>query len=265
MMNKLSRISNEHIIMLLELSYFRALTVEQYMEVEDTWTKSRAVRLYRLFGELIDMQLVTYAKPDQHVTKQRTHYLTKKGFDYVQNYLQLTPNRFGTGWRRENRSIYGVSIGHFDYETYTPPLKQYKHFYHATNTLIFFARFDIFECRNNLYAAQQYGSGKELKPDLELQTEEQTFFIEVDNSTENAQKLIDKFINYRDYFAHTTNTRTREPVIAFVCPNLPQEVFNRRQTIIEAAYNKVFADTSICTLTVASERFDVLFAYHHTN
>lgn len=246
-------LTKEYTDILLELSYFRALTVYQTQQLlyKNEYTLSREKRLYYVYRRLKSMKLVTTARPDDAVSKQRTHYLTKKGFDYVQNILIPTPNYKGSGWRDSLKPIYQKDIGHFDYETYLPPLKQYKHFYELTNVLINLqTECDIpssnLRYRHNLYAAKEYGRFK-LKPDAEVTCNNRTFYLEIDTGSENHNRLVQKFINYRSYLEATKNQikeNSLETSIVFLLGNdfLSLE---RRTNIIKVAYNHAFAGCEI--------------------
>lgn len=133
------------------------------------------------------------------------YFLTKKGYEFMQEYLNIPPGKIGLG--------YNEDFGYFDYDLYRPPQKQLLHhlsrvdFFLVLKNIAAKESISVIKHRDNLYSSVKYeddenNKSRKFMPDGEVMIGEKKFWIEIDTGTEFADALTQKFRGYSDYISY---------------------------------------------------------------
>lgn len=228
--------------LMVMLFCYRGATAVQLAKMiyqTDAITTSNEKYVYGQLNKLESDGLVTRFKPNVHVSKYAIYYLTKKGFDWYQNSLDLPEGYVGKGWLFDT----DIDFGEFEYTVYKPPLKQIKHHLMLIDTFLVMQRASVVH-RNNLYAKREMLTPPNirsiLRADAEMKINDQIYTIEIDCGTESHAQLVEKFNNYFEYITDYRNAYGHYDIhnIVFVVSGTHDGHLKRRWTNILAAYYK---------------------------
>ena len=225
---------------MLALYCYRGMTALQITKgvyATEDFTQSNEKYVYGQLNKLEQSGLVARYKPLKSVSKYAVYFLSKKGFELINNQLDIPEGHRGAGWI----GVEEVDFGHFTYDIHRPPMRQVQH-HLATVDAQISAGLSGVSCRNNLYASRAIYNGAVLRMDAEMEMNGDHYAIEIDRNTESHQQLVAKFDNYLHYFLEQKSKGKMLDIhhIVFVIPSESDHDgrLKRRWQNILAAYYK---------------------------
>lgn len=193
------------------LFYYRGMTALQltkmYYELEEP-LPSQKTNIHNYLSKLKKQSLVASRKLEDSIQRGSIYFLTTKGMEAVKEMLDIDVGYQGSGYifMAEHTGIQTQSD--LTYEIYQPPKQQLSHHLLLIDLFVKLRLIsnieDEIDHRLSMYCSTKYihdNKDCKIRPDAQiiLPTKE-TFWIEVDRSTESHSQLLAKFQNYRNYF-----------------------------------------------------------------
>jgi hypothetical protein len=234
------------------LFYYRGMTALQltkmYYELDNPFP-SQKTNIHNYLSKLKKQSLVTSKKLEDSIQPGSLYFLTGIGFEAVKEMLNIEVGFQGNGYILMSERTGYPTQSDLSYELYQPPRLQVSHHLLLIDLFsklrLISSEEEVIDHRLSMYCSTKYihnGVECKIRPDAQIiLSSKETFWIEVDRSTENHLQLLAKFQNYRNYFDYLKRNDLPLPIngILIVTDTKQQEYgLRRRWTNILAAFLK---------------------------
>lgn len=241
-------------IQLLETLYIirgaNARVITQFMKQKLECDTKEGKQIINLLHRLKEAGLVSSKKLEGKYAGSM-YYLSPIGFELAKRLLNIKPMQKGSMWLRYRYPFNQRTrdqMRDYTYETYKPPVKQYKHHHLLLKSIVSLYENGIninYPYRLTLDAVKEYEyvvnnrmEKFQLKPDAEINIENEIYALEIDRSTESYPQLVQKFKRYKEYMDFTMDKEKKYPVtkIIFVIEDTERKygISRRWGTIMKA-------------------------------
>ncbi|MBU0941447.1 MAG: replication-relaxation family protein [Bacteroidetes bacterium] len=206
--------------------------------------EKRVKKTYDILRKLKKYGLIDYQtyKLSERSRGRRIIFLSKAGLMELNNKRNIQEKTRGSGFFGD--------FGYFKHSLYSPPMKSLRH--HLMTVDVMTDAYILSKLNkvrmsvaNNLYVAE-----KVIKPDFGVlikgEKHDQTYYIEIDRSTERGQALLNKFKKYNTYFQQLKRENKPLPsTIFFVVPNgqSGKGIYAHEKQVRFRSVAKAFCDT----------------------
>lgn len=239
---------------LLETLYIirgaNARVITQFLKKKLVCEKKEEKQIINLLHRLKEAGLVSSKKLEGKYAGSM-YYLSPVGFELAKRLLNIKPLQKGSMWLRYQYPFNQRTKGQmrdYSYETYKPPLRQYKHhhlilksivsLYENGNNINFTYRLTLDAVKEYEYVVNNRMERFQLKPDAEININNEIYTLEIDRSTESYPQLVQKFKRYKEYLHYSKNKEDKFLItkIIFVIEDTERKfgIARRWNTIMKA-------------------------------
>ncbi|MFJ7669673.1 replication-relaxation family protein [Lysinibacillus sp. NPDC097195] len=207
-----------------------ARVLTQFMKGKLVCEAKEEKQIINLLQRLKESGLVTSKKLEGKYAGSM-YYLSPLGFEVAKRLLNIKPLQKGSMWLRYKYPFNQRSkdqMRDYSYETYKPPVRQYKHHHLILKAIVSLyssgLNINTYPYRLTLDAVKEYeyhdnrlGWRKyQLKPDAEININNEIYTFEIDRSTESYTQLVQKFIHYKRYTEYALEQQYKFPVTKII-------------------------------------------------